>query len=311
MRCNLCEEENNFKTISEEIREGKGLILECNNCKHIFQALEMNQDELEEYYNEIYTLTNSLSVEEIEVQKHFEERKKTINNLLEHIKPILKKDMKVLDIGAGGGALLHSIKNYVHKMYATELNKSYVQFMNDMGINAQYGFFEKLDFDTKFDLIISINALDHMPYPMEILHKIYDSLEDDGKIYFELPNRNEALNFFLPEVNQKNFNTFFWHKAHFHYFYEDTITYALKKAGFRDIKVDCRHQYTINNFLHWFYRGERQKIYVDATTNTDLYSGNDIFEIKMNNLFKNLNEDFLKIMKETKRGDSLVVTARK
>ena len=82
--------------------------------------------------------------------------------------------------------------------------------VNDMGINAQYGFFEKLDFDTKFDLIISINALDHMPYPMEILHKIYDSLEDDGKIYFELPNRNEALNFFLPEVNQKNFNTFFW-----------------------------------------------------------------------------------------------------
>lgn len=102
MRCNLCEEENNFKTISEEIREGKGLILECNNCKHIFQALEMNQDELEEYYNEIYTLTNSLSVDEIEVQKHFEERKKTLNNLLEHIKPILKKDMKVLDIGAGG-----------------------------------------------------------------------------------------------------------------------------------------------------------------------------------------------------------------
>ncbi len=311
MKCNLCGEQENFKEISTEIREGEGLILECSNCKHIFQALEMNLDELEEYYNDIYTSTNSLSVEKIEVQEHFEARKKTLNNMLDHIKPILEKDMKVLDIGSGAGALLYSIKNYVHKMYATELNKSYVQFMNEMGINAQYGFFEKLNFDTKFDLIISINALDHMPYPMEILYKIYNNLEEGGKIYFELPNRNEALNFFLPEENQKNFNTFFWHKAHFHYFYEDTIVFALKKVGFKDIQIDCRHQYTINNFLHWFYKGERQNIYVDATTNTDLYNGKDLFEIKMNSLFKDLNQDFLKIMKETKRGDSLVITARK
>lgn len=311
MKCNLCGEQENFKVISTEIREGEGLILECSNCKHIFQALEMNLDELEEYYNDIYTSTNSLSVEKIEVQEHFEARKKTLNNMLDHIKPILEKDMKVLDIGSGAGALLYSIKNYVHKMYATELNKSYVQFMNEMGINAQYGFFEKLNFDTKFDLIISINALDHMPYPMEILYKIYNNLEEGGKIYFELPNRNEALNFFLPEENQKNFNTFFWHKAHFHYFYEDTIVFALKKAGFKDIQIDCRHQYTINNFLHWFYKGERQNIYVDATTNTDLYNGKDLFEINMNSLFKDLNQDFLKIMKETKRGDSLVITARK
>jgi 2-polyprenyl-3-methyl-5-hydroxy-6-metoxy-1,4-benzoquinol methylase len=311
VKCDLCNEQKNFKTISTQIREGEGLILECNNCKHIFQALEMNSDELEEYYNDIYTATNSLSIDKIEVEEHFQERKKTLDNMLEHIKPILKKDMKVLDIGSGAGALLYSIKDYVQSMYATELNKSYVQFMNKKGINAQYGFFEKLNFDTKFDLIISINALDHMPYPMEILYKIYDSLEENGTIYFELPNRNEALNFFLPPENQKNFNTFFWHKAHFHYFYENTIQYALEKVGFKDINIDSRHQYTINNFLHWYYKGERQNIYVDATTNTDLYSGNNLFELKMNELFKNINQDFLKIMKETKRGDSLVITAKK
>lgn len=311
MKCNLCNEESDFKTISKQIREGEGLILECNNCHHIFQALEMNLDELEEYYNDIYTATNSLSIEEIEVEEHFNERIKTLDNMLKHIKPILNKNMKVLDIGSGAGALLYSIKDDVKFLYATELNKSYVQFMNEKGISAQYGFFEKLDFDTKFDLIVSINALDHMPYPMDILEKIYQSLEDNGKIYLELPNRNEALNFFLPEDKQENFNTFFWHKAHFHYFYEETIRFALEKVGFKDINIDCRHQYTINNFLHWYFTGKRQDIYVDATTNTDLYSGNDPFEIKMNELFKNLNSDFLKIAKETKRGDSLVITAKK
>lgn len=311
MKCNLCNEEENFKIISKKIREGDGLILECENCKHVFQALEMNSDELEEYYNNIYTATNSLSIEEIEVEEHFHERIKTLDNMLKHITPILKKDMKVLDIGSGAGALLYSIKNNVKSLYATELNKSYVQFMNEKGINAQYGFFEKLEFDTKFDLVVSINALDHMPYPMDILEKIYESLEDNGMIYLELPNRNEALNFFLPEDKQENFNTFFWHKAHFHYFYEKTIRYALEKVGFKNIKIDCRYQYTIVNFLNWYFTGNRQTVYVDATTNTKLYTGSNEFELQMNELFKKTNEEFLKIMKNTKRGDSLVITAQK
>lgn len=309
MQCNLCEAEQGFKTLSTKIREGKGLILECKNCGHIFQALEMNSDELEEYYNDIYTATNSLSDTQIDVQEHFDERVKTLDNLLKQISPILEKNMKVLDIGSGAGALMYGIKDKVKSLYATELNKSYVKFMNEKGINAQYGFFEKLEFDTKFDLIVSINALDHMPYPMKILKKIYSCLEDAGKIYLELPNRNEALNFFLPEDKQEKFNTFFWHKAHFHYFHEKTIRYALEKIGFKNITINFRHQYTIINFLNWYFSGDRQKVYVDATTNTKLYQGNSEFETKMNQLFKKTNDEFLDIMKETGRGDSMVITA--
>lgn len=309
MKCHLCEVEDNFKTISTKIREGDGLILECKNCGHVFQALEMNSDELEEYYNDIYTATNSLSDSQIDVKEHFSERLKTLDNMLKQIDPILKKHMKVLDIGSGAGALMYSIKDKVKSLYATELNKSYVKFMNEKGIKAQYGFFEKLEFDTKFDLIVSINALDHMPYPIEILKKIYSSLKEDGKIYLELPNRNEALNFFLPEEKQSNFNTFFWHKAHFHYFHEDTIRYALEKIGFKNIDINFRHQYTIVNFLNWYFTGDRQKVYVDATTNTALYNGSSDFESKMNELFKKTNEEFLEIMKETGRGDSMVITA--
>jgi SAM-dependent methyltransferase len=179
------------------------------------------------------------------------------------------------------------------------------------GLMLSMVFFEKLEFNTKFNLIISINALDHMPYPMEILEKVFESLEDNGQIYLELPNRNEALNFFLPKDKQKNFNVFFYHKAHFHYFYEKSIRYALDKVGFKDIQIDFRHQYTIINFLNWYFTGDKQKFYVNATTNTNLYDGSDIFELKMNELFKKTNREFLEIMKKTKRGDSLVITARK
>lgn len=311
MKCNLCNYEEKFITVSTQIREGDGLILQCPKCHHFFQAIDMNTHELEEYYNEIYTATNSLSDTKIEVEDHFKERLKTLENMLNHIKPILKKHMHVLDIGSGAGALLSAIQDDVTSLYATELNKSYVKYMNDKNIKAQYGFYEKLDFDRKFDLIISINAIDHMPNPMIILEKIYNDLSDNGKIYFELPNRNEALNLYLPEENRKKFNTFFWHKAHYSYFYEDTIKYALEKVGFKNIVVGYRHEYTIINFLNWYFTGNPQKTFVNATTNTDLFSNNSPFEAKMNSLFKKANEEFLEIMKSTGSGDSMVITAEK
>jgi len=311
MRCNLCGNEKGFSVVSKKIREGEGLILKCLECNHIFQAIDMNADELEEYYNDIYTATNSLSDSEIDVEEHFQERLKTLDNMLKHISPILEKNMKVLDIGSGAGALLSTIKDSVSSLYATELNKSYVKYMNNKGIKAQYGFFEKLEFDSKMDLIISINAIDHMPNPIEVLEKIYNTLNDDGKIYFELPNKNEALNLYLPEDKQDKFNTFFWHKAHFSYFYEETIRYALEKVGFKDIKIEFRHEYTIVNFLNWYFTGKPQKTFVNATTNTELFNGTSQFEIEMNTLFKKLNNEFLDIMKKTGRGDSMVITARK
>lgn len=311
MKCNLCNNEKRFLTISKEIREGKGLILQCLECKHVFQAIEMNSKELEKYYNDIYIETNSLSDTQINVKEHFEERLKTLDDMLKHITPILQNDMKVLDIGAGAGALLYAIKDKVASLYATELNKSYVEYMQEKGIKAKYGFFEKLNFDSKMDLIISINALDHMPNPLEVLEKIYNRLNDGGQIYFELPNKNEALNIYLPENVQNQFNTFFWHKAHFSYFYDETIRYALEKVGFKDIKIDFRHEYTIINFLNWYYTGKPQKTFANATTNTDLFVGKSEFEQEMNKMFKDVNKKFLNIMKKTGRGDSMVITAKR
>ena len=105
MKCNLCGSEN-YNIIATEIREGDGLIAECSDCHHIFQLVDMNEQELEDYYNKIYIETNSLQESKIDVQNHFNDRKKTLGKLLSHIKPFLKPNDDVLDIGAGAVAII-------------------------------------------------------------------------------------------------------------------------------------------------------------------------------------------------------------
>ncbi len=311
IKCNLCKS-TNYRTITREIREGKGHIVECKKCSHVYQAIEMSNKDLEKYYNDIYVITNSLTSDVIEAKHHFDERLKTLDNLLLHLRKHIKKSDKVLDIGAGAGSLLYAIKKDVTSVSATELNKSYVEFMkSSLGINSYYGFIEKIQLHKKFTFIISINTIDHLPNPVLVLENIYKILEVNGKIYLELPNRKEALNFFLPEDNKKKFNKFYWHKAHYSYFSEEILVNLLKKVGFKDISVDYRHEYTILNYLNWYFNGEPQKVFVDATTNTKLFSGDDYFEKKMNGLFSDLNSNFLKLMKKSKRGDTIIVCATK
>jgi SAM-dependent methyltransferase len=311
-KCNLCNYQGPCKTVSTEIREGDGLIVMCPECSHIFQDINMSASELEDYYNIGYLETNSLIDHEVlEAETHCKERLKTLDKGLEYLLPYLNPEMAVLDIGAGAGSLLYAIRDKVRTCHATELNQAYVSYMNSLGFKAYYGFAEKLEISDKFDLVISLNALDHMPEPLPVLKKIHSLLKDNGLIYLELPNRNEALNFYLPEENRKNFNKFFWHKAHYSYFYEDTIIKALKLSGFTDIKVDYRHEYTIINYLNWYFLGKPQKEFVDATTNTRLFNGDSQFERAMNELISVTNQEFLNIMKRTKRGDTMICTAVK
>lgn len=310
-QCNICFNKKDFKTISKKIREGEGLILQCCNCKHIFQATDMNMSELENYYNDIYPITNNITNSLAEIEQEHKEKLDILKDISKLMIPYLKKDMNVLDVGAGSGAMLNLIENNVNKLYATELNKPYIDWMNNHNINATYGFYEKLDYKLKFDFIMSIESLEHMLNPIDILNKMNYDLKIGGKLFITVPNLNEALNCFLPEETQNKFNTFYWHKAHFSYFSEDTIRIALEKAGFKKINVTYHHRYTIVNFLNWYFKGERQNYMKEATENTNLFNGDSSFELKMNDLFNKLDIEFRELSSTTKRGDTMIIVAEK
>lgn len=309
-RCEICERDD-FTVIATEIREGRGRISQCKSCGLIIQDARRTAKEIDRYYNEEYQTTNSLdSGKEQSPREHFDARLKTIQSIVGRLNKFLRPDMRVLEIGCGAGELLYSIRPYVGDVIGVELSKGFVDFMNkELSIEAYAEDVNNIDFRTKkFDLIISIATLDHLPDPLRTLEAIKRLLSGRGKVYIELPNLNEALNFYLPEQNRKAFNKFFWHKAHFFYFTPDTLSRIMEKAGF-SCEISCRHEYTFRNYLNWYFRGSPEATFIDAATGVNLFSGDSEFERGINEIFYDAEDRFHKLMSRTFRGDTLCCLA--
>lgn len=303
--CEICNT-SKFDLIATRIREGEGRIMKCFHCGLIIQDITWSQEKLKEYYETEYQTTNSLVLEHTQKPiEHFNDRLKTVYPIFNQILPLLKPESRVLEVGCGPGSLLSLIKPHVARCVGVELHTPFVDFIKEnLGIEAYAEDINKMKFDDKFDVVISIATLDHLPNPLETLTTMKGLLSPSGKLYVEVPNCEEALNHYIPEQNRIKFNEFFWHRAHLFYFSKNTVTELFKKAGL-NINISCRHDYTLKNFLNWYFAGKPQSGLVIGHTDVRFFEGESDFEEQMNRMFLAMEKEFRKIISETFRGDNL------
>ncbi len=295
-----------FELLSTRIREGDGRIIKCRNCNLVIQEHDANSEQLKKYYDEDYQRSNSLETGiMLSAAQHYRMRMKTIEPLFKQISGFLNKNKNILEIGCGAGTLLSKIKPLVKKCTGIEINSSFVKFItNELKIDAFCEDLLKVEFADKFDLIITIDTLDHLINPVETLGKIRSLLKPDGILYIEVPNRDEALNYYLPAQNKNAYQNFFWHRAHNFYFTMETLNLLLTKVGFKS-EILCRHNYTMKNFFNWYFTGKPQSNFVTGLNDSDFFTGKSEFEKKMNTVMHDTESKFKTIASETFAGDTL------
>lgn len=308
-RCEICES-SDFSLITTKIREGEGRIMRCKSCGLIIQDLGWDKDNLREYYEKEYQETNSLITGRKQTPKeHFEDRLKTVGPIFENIQKLLRPYMNVLELGCGAGTLLSLINPHVAKSVGVELHTPFVEFIkHELGIEAHAKDLKSLKYEGKFNLAVCIDSLDHMPNPLETLWSLRALLAPGGIIYMEVPNQEDALNLYLPESTRQQYNIFFWHRAHLFYFTRQTLANLFGKVGFR-VSITCRHNYTLKNYLNWYFLGRPQQSFVTGTTDLGFFSGQSEFERRMNDLFRRIEPEFKTILAETFHGDTLCCVA--
>ncbi len=170
-KCILCNS-NDFT----ELFSGKNWkVLECKKC-----GLCKVDRQIENVSYDFYHRDNDYK----KLEKLFKNIFQTRVNL---IKKHLPTPGKVLDIGCSNGTMLDIFKTDGWETWGVEPSEN-AEIAIDKGHKVFQTVFEKVNFPTKFNLIVMNHTLEHLENPLAVVKKAYSLLEKDGILLVDVPN---------------------------------------------------------------------------------------------------------------------------
>ena len=158
-------------------------LCQCGSCGFVFSRAIPEKSLLQEFYAEDYDRTSYLSP--ITVKRY--------EDLLDSFEP-LRKTNKLLDVGCGYGFFLEIAKKKGWEVYGTELSTEVAAQLRAKGISMFVGEFQDYQCDPEtFDVIVSIEVIEHINNPIAHVEKAHCLLRKGGKFYLSTPNFNSYL----------------------------------------------------------------------------------------------------------------------
>ena len=178
---------------------GEVRLVECLLCKHLFNnAIQVN----DKNPGHGSFLTNA------PVSQSMIDRRKKI---MEFLSADGDLSLNVLEVGAGSGALAAIFAESKNSVTVVEpestldtdrLEKQGIRVIQDIWPTSQL-------LEEKFDLILCVQVLEHTERPREFLLELAKYVNDDGKIYLEVPSGDWVkMHGSVTDVNYPHWNYF-------------------------------------------------------------------------------------------------------
>lgn len=148
----------------------------------------------------------------------------------------------MLEIGAGVGVLASLMVNQGVNYRGVEPSPFfYRQLLNNFP-HLKNKVICGLDMDSyfkynNFDLIVAVDVLQHIPYPVEFLIQLKKYLKKDGILYIELPSEFLLK---LKAAGRRLLGLYFYspvHPGHINFFTKKTFKIVLSNSGFKPHKL--------------------------------------------------------------------------
>jgi 2-polyprenyl-3-methyl-5-hydroxy-6-metoxy-1,4-benzoquinol methylase len=195
----------------------KDHLVQCGNCSFVFSSRIPTEKELLDFYGQ-YPIAESLSPI---TAKRYDE-------WLTAFEPF-RKNNNILDVGCGDGYFLQSAKAKGWNVYGTEFTTRQVENCKAKGINMHQGILDVANYEPEFfDVIVSIEVIEHINTPNAELKKFNTLCRKGGAVYVTTPNFNALSRNYLKET---------WnilaYPEHLSYYTKKTLCFAFERNGFK------------------------------------------------------------------------------
>ncbi len=191
VNCYVCN--SNFEEhepISE--KERHGLELQCVICKRcglVFTNPRIDKESFGDFYTNFYRDLYNYNLGENDLDSLHKSNYENGKFVHEFVKPFIKNQSKVLEIGCANGGLLKFFREQGHSVTGLDLGEAEVIYGKDkFGLNLYHKSIDDFESDEKQDLIIMIHVIEHLIEPEITMNKIHQNLSDSGLLYISCPD---------------------------------------------------------------------------------------------------------------------------
>ena len=293
--CPICNNKE-FKTLF--LKNGFQ-IRECLYCSLIYASPRPAKEFLKRYYEDSETYNYFQKCILPETEKFRKEH--ILKPKLDIVERYSKRGRRILDVGCASGHFLELAKKSGWNCYGVEPNRNVIDslkrtFGNQKIFNTSI---ENLEIGKTFDVITMWELIEHVQNPLEIFKKINSLLNDDGILVLSTPN---SEGFDMVTLNE--LSDVYMPPSHINFFNSKSICYALKKSGFKKIKIVTPGIFDFDKIVS-----------VIKETNTTGILDNFFREIEGNKkkypAYKNFKIKFTKFLQDNKLSGHMVVIVTK
>ncbi|WP_424099132.1 class I SAM-dependent methyltransferase [Moorena producens] len=156
---------------------------------------------------------------------------------------------RILDIGCGNGSFTNFIAQQGYEVVGVEESESGIQLASDNFPDCQFiqGSIYNLPYtelSDKFDIVISLEVIEHLFYPKELVRAAKKILKPHGRLIITTPYHGYLKNLMLAVTGKmdKHF-TALWDGGHIKFFSVNTLTTLLESENYTDINFKFAGRY--------------------------------------------------------------------
>ena len=251
--CILCNSKKQHKSLFTINESGHlYLVSKCKTCGMIFISSKLSRKNISDFYNKDKNNKQRYLSYYSDSKINQNKTLKILSGHQQMIK-VLKYKSKgsILEVGSASGFVLDAARELGFETFGVEICKDLAKEASAKGHIIHVGTIDDFYPKKQFDVIISVNTVEHFLNPLNSLKKLHDLLKPNGICIVSVPNH--LKNDLLKCGYAKSFV-----RDHLSYFTPKTLRLMVRKAGFKIIDLRTNFLVHIGTKFLKFFRSEKK-----------------------------------------------------